>query len=56
MLLNNQAALSRASICVKLITLFFLDLENDLIIIARYLDDDLKITVKTLFKDVKREL
>ena len=52
--LKNQTAVSRASSCMQQIKYFFPELENDLII-ASYLDDDMKTTVHTLFTEVKCE-
>ena len=49
---NNQTASSNAEQCVNLLTFLLPELENDLII-AKYLDDDMKTSVQTLFTEVK---
>ena len=49
---NNQTASSNAEQCMNLLTFLLPELENDLII-AKYLDDDMKTSVQTLFKEVR---
>ena len=49
---NNQTAPSSALMCVNLLTFLFPELKNDLII-AKYLDDEMKTYIQTLFTEVK---